>query len=104
MDDYRDAERVHKKVEASLTDFVIGSDDAIGPDSDNGIGDFATDSDGNIIETFEPGLIAYLKGDKRIEINKPQGVGGYGEYIVTELHSIPDHSDDIKSGTILQSG
>lgn len=89
LDDYRDAERLRKKTEACITAFVSGGENP----ADNGaegrsIADVARDALGNIIETFEPGLIAYLTGDKRIEINRPQGVGGYNEYITAEHRGI----------------
>jgi lambda family phage portal protein len=90
LDDYRDAERVRKKIEASLTAFVMGGPEpvATGDETKDRIANSFKDASGNVIEMFEPGLISYLPGDKRVEFNRPQGVGGYPEYIVTELHSI----------------
>ncbi len=94
LDDYRDAERVRKKVEAALTAFVQGGDDL----GDGLLGDpekkAATppfpvrDNNGEPVETFEPGLIAHLPPGRTVTINHPQGVGGYAEYITTELTGI----------------
>ena len=37
------------------------------------------DADGNRVEQFEPGLIAYARGGKDIRFNQPAATGGYGE-------------------------
>ena len=89
LDDYRDTERIRKKTEACTVAFVSGGENP----QDNGaegrsIAEYATDASGQPIETFEPGLIAYLQGDKNVTMNHPQGVGGYGEYVTTELRGI----------------
>src|SRR5690606_17460671 len=56
LDDWSNAELVRKKTEACLVGIVTAADDA-----EQGIAPSVTDSDGNIIERFEPGLIAYAR-------------------------------------------
>ena len=46
------------------------------------------DADGNRVEQFEPGLIAYARGGKDIRFNQPSATGGYGEYKRASLHTI----------------
>ncbi|MEH0072915.1 phage portal protein [Pannonibacter sp. Pt2-lr] len=46
------------------------------------------DADGNRVEQFEPGLIAYARGGKDIRFNQPAATGGYGEYKRASLHTI----------------
>ncbi|HMO12696.1 MAG TPA: hypothetical protein PKA83_01095, partial [Pirellulaceae bacterium] len=45
-----------------------------------GIAPSVVDADGNRVEQFEPGLIAYARGGKDIRFNQPSATGGYGEY------------------------
>lgn len=88
FDDYRDAERYRKTIEASVTAFVesaMSETDA----TPEGLGAQVTDSDGNVVEYFEPGLIAYLNGGKSVTFNKPATVGfGYMEFVRSELLGI----------------
>jgi len=83
LDDYEDAELVRKKVEACVAAFVIGDEEA-----EEGIAPKVEDSDGNPIETLEPGLIAYTRGGKQVVFNQPHSVGGYDAYKRAELQSI----------------
>lgn len=82
--DYELAEIVRKKIEASVAGFVINAED----EADESIAPTVTDYDGKLIEKFEPGLIAYLRGGKDIKFNAPTSVGGYGEYKNSQLHTI----------------
>jgi lambda family phage portal protein len=81
LDDYGDAERLRKKIEACLTGIVTKSDN-------DPLGSIATDADGKRIEGFEPGMIAYLNAGEAINITEPKANGGYREYTVTELQRI----------------
>ena len=59
LDDYEVAELVRKKTEACVTAFVFGDDE-----SQQGIAPAVVDADGNRVEQFEPGPIAYARGGK----------------------------------------
>jgi hypothetical protein len=60
---------------AIFTAVVFGDDEA-----QQGIAPSVVDADGNRVEQFEPGLIAYARGGKDIRFNQPSATGGYGEY------------------------
>lgn len=81
--DYDEAELIRKKVEASVAGFVVSTDE-----DDEAIGSQVVDADGNLIEHFEPGMIAYLRGGKDIKFNSPAAVGGYAEYTTVQLRAI----------------
>jgi hypothetical protein len=83
LDDYEVAELVRKKTEACVTAIVFGDDE-----SQQGIAPTVIDADGNRVEQFEPGLIAYARGGKDIKFNQPSATGGYGEYKRASLHTI----------------
>lgn len=81
IDDYDFAEGIRKKIEASTVAFVTGEDDelAISPDGERKPAR-VEDANGNLIEKFAPGLIAYLRGGKDVKFNSPAAVGGYEAY------------------------
>lgn len=81
--DYDVAELTRKKIEASVAGFVTSPDE-----EEEGIAPYLLDSDGNIVEQFEPGMIAYLRGGKEIKFNTPQAVGGYQEYSTVQQRAI----------------
>ncbi|MFD2105867.1 phage portal protein [Tabrizicola soli] len=83
LDDYEVAELVRKKTEACVTAIVFGDDEA-----QQGIAPSVVDADGNRVEQFEPGLIAYARGGKDIRFNQPAATGGYGDYKRASLHTI----------------
>jgi lambda family phage portal protein len=83
LDDYEVAEIVRKKTEACVTAIVFGDEEA-----QQGIAPAVVDADGNRVEQFEPGLIAYARGGKDIRFNQPAATGGYGEYKRASLHTI----------------
>jgi len=83
LDDYEIAEIVRKKTEACVTAIVFGADEA-----EQGIAPTVVDADGNRVEQFEPGLIAYARGGKDIRFNQPAAMGGYAEYKRASLHTI----------------
>jgi lambda family phage portal protein len=85
LDDYCDAERVRKKVEACVTAFVQQPE---GVDGDP-LGIAGTDpSSGLPVESFQPGMVEYLKPGQDIKFNNPPAAGGYREYKMTELQGI----------------
>jgi lambda family phage portal protein len=83
LDDYEVAEIVRKKTEACVTAIVFGDDE-----SQQGIAPSVVDADGNRVEQFEPGLIAYARGGKDIRFNQPAATGGYADYKRASLHTI----------------
>jgi lambda family phage portal protein len=85
LDDYCDAERVRKKLEACVTAFVQQPE---GIDGDP-LGLAGTDpSSGLAVESFQPGMVEYLKPGQEIKFNNPPPAGGYREYKMTELQGI----------------
>ena len=85
LDAYCDAERVRKKVEACVTAFVQQPE---GVDGDP-LGISGTDpSSGLAVESFQPGMVEYLKPGQEIKFNNPPPAGGYREYKMTELQGI----------------
>jgi lambda family phage portal protein len=83
LSDYEEAEIVRKKIEASTVAIVTGNDD-----DEEGIAPRVVDADGNVIEKFEPGLIAYARGGKDVRFNAPATIGGYAEYKQAMLRTI----------------
>lgn len=83
FDDWTNAELVRKKTEACLVGVVLGADEG-----QEGIAPTVTNSDGEIIEQFEPGLIAYARGAKAIEFNQPSAAAGIAEWQKVQLHII----------------
>ncbi|RFB80410.1 phage portal protein [Methylovirgula sp. 4M-Z18] len=81
---YGEAERVRKRIEACVAAIVMGADD---PDQE-GIAPKVTDSAGNIVEQFEPGLIAIARGSKDIKFTQPASNGSFHEYKRTELQEL----------------
>jgi lambda family phage portal protein len=85
LDDYCDAERVRKKVEACVTAFVEQPEGVAG----DPLGLSGTDpSSGLPVESFQPGMVEYLKPGQNIKFNNPPPAGGYREYKMTELQGI----------------
>jgi lambda family phage portal protein len=83
VDDYEDAELVRKKIEACFAAFVTQADD-------NGmqLAPAHTDAKGNRIESFEPGMIEYLKSGEQVTFAEPAASAGYAEYIRTQQRAI----------------
>jgi lambda family phage portal protein len=85
LDDYCDAERVRKKIEACVTAFVEQPE---GIDGDP-LGLAGTDPSSKApVETFQPGMVEYLKPGQAVKFNNPPAAGGYREYKMTELQGI----------------
>lgn len=83
LDDWTNAELVRKKTEACLVGVVMGADEG-----QEGVAPSVTDSNGKVIEQFEPGLIAYARGAKTIEFNQPAATSGVSEWLKAQLHII----------------
>jgi lambda family phage portal protein len=84
LDDYRDAERMRKKTEACLAGIVTRPEGE--PPLGAALGETSTDpKTGNTLERMYPGMIEYLKPGEDIKFNEPHSVGGYREYLMTEL-------------------
>ncbi len=79
LDEYQDAERVRKKIEACLAMFVEQ------PEGVEGMTLGATTPDsggsGQRVEEFRPGMVVYGKAGEKAEFFAPTGAGGYGEYV-----------------------
>ena len=83
LDDWTQAELVRKKTEACVVGIVLGADEA-----EQGIAPSVVDGDGNRVEQFEPGLIAYARGGKDIRFNQPATTAGVGEWMRGQLHIV----------------
>jgi len=81
--DYDLAERIRKKTEACIVAIVTGAEEG-----DETIAPKVTDADGNTIEKFEPGMIAYAHDGKSVTFNNPPTMGGYAEYKGVNFHKI----------------
>lgn len=81
--DWQRAELVRKKTEACLVGVVIGEDEG-GSSEINPV----EDAEGNVVEQFRPGMIAYARGGKSIEFNQPSGAGGVAEWNRVQMHII----------------
>jgi lambda family phage portal protein len=74
MDDWHDAEIVRKKTEACLAGFITS------PDGEAfSLAQQALDEKGNVVETFEPGMIVRLKPGEDIRMATPAHAGGLEE-------------------------
>jgi len=86
LDDYCDAERVRKKIETCVVAFVTQAEGMAGPPL--GSGRDLDPLSGQQVESFEPGMVDYLKPGQDVKFNNPQSSGGYREYKTTELQGI----------------
>ena len=86
IDGYEEAELVRKQTEACVAAFV---EDA-SPDANETqtVGTSVTDASGNLIETFNPGMIAYLQPGRRVQFNQPSANGGYSDYMRSQLRGM----------------
>lgn len=78
LDNYEQAEQTRKLIEACLTAFVYESDD-----SGETLGNIVTNAQGDKVESFEPGMIAYVRGGKQVQLSEPKAAGGYADYMRT---------------------
>lgn len=86
LDDYCDAERVRKKIEACVVAFVTQTEGMTG--SPLGIKRDVSPITGDRVESFEPAMIEYMKPGEDVKFNNPPASGGYREYKMTELQGI----------------
>ncbi|NDR57127.1 phage portal protein [Pseudoruegeria sp. M32A2M] len=84
LGDWQNAELVRKKTEACMVGIVFGAED----EGQQSIAPSVEDSDGNRIEQFEPGLIAYARGGKDIKFNQPGSSAGIREWNMVQMHVI----------------
>lgn len=85
LDDYCDAERVRKKIEACVVAFVTQAEGQAGAP----LGIAKADPFSNVpVESFEPGMVEYMKPGQTAQFNNPPVAGGYREYKMTELQGI----------------
>jgi len=86
LDDYKDAERTRKKIEACVVAFIEQPDGSSG--SPLGITKQTDPYNGQPIESFEPGMVEYMKPGQKATFNNPAATRGFKEYTVCELQSI----------------
>lgn len=89
FDDWRNTELIRKKTEACLAGVIISEDDPGGV-SEEGIalGARLTDSQGDLVEEFTPGMIASVRGGTDFKTVQPQATGGVGEWSRVQLHAV----------------
>jgi len=87
---YDEAELMRKRVEACIAAFV--EQEAGGDVRPLGRVATGTNTDGTSgstrRETFEPGMIEYMRPGESVSFNNPTGTGGYGEYMQVQLRGI----------------
>jgi len=94
-DDWTEAELTRKKVEACLVGIVEDADagdEMISPasaDEEAGASGI-TDSNGNPVEMFEPGMFHYASGGKRVTFNDPKASVGVKEWDGVIAHKIAE--------------
>lgn len=84
LGDWQDAELTRKKLEASVVGFVFGDLDG----DQRSIAPKVRDAQGEDVEQFEPGLIAYVEGGKDIKFNQPSATPGIREWNLVQMHII----------------
>ncbi len=85
LEDYQDAERVRKKIEACVVAMVTQPEGIWG----GRMGIPQTDpTTGRKLDGFQPGSVNYLKPGEDVKFNNPPASGGYREYVMTELQGI----------------
>ncbi|HOQ48004.1 MAG TPA: phage portal protein [Bryobacteraceae bacterium] len=85
LDEYEEAELVRKKIEACFAAFVTQPQGPEGPP----IAPASTDAEtGRRVESFEPGMIEYLKPGEEITFSTPSASSGYRDYVATRQSSI----------------
>lgn len=84
--DYEEAELVRKQTEACLVGFVEDAN----PDQTETqtVGASVVDSNGDLVETFRPGMMAYVPPGRRVQFNQPSAAGGYADYMRSQLRGM----------------
>ena len=83
LGDWQQAELVRKKTEACLVGIVFGDDE-----TQASVAPVVQDGQGNKVEQFEPGLIAYARGGKDIRFNQPASTAGVYEWNRVQMHLV----------------
>ena len=83
LGDWQQAELVRKKTEACLVGIVFGDDE-----TQASVAPVVQDAQGNQVEQFEPGLIAYARGGKDIRFNQPASTAGVYEWNRVQMHLV----------------
>lgn len=83
VDSWQEAELVRKRTEACVVGIVFGDNE-----DDMGIAPSVVDGDGNMVEQFQPGMIAYARGGKDVKFNQPSTTAGVYEWHRVQLHII----------------
>jgi len=84
LDEYEEAELVRKKIEACFAAFVTQPQGPDGP----ALGPLVQESAGHRIESFEPGMIEYLKPGEEITFANPTASTGYRDYVAAKQAQI----------------
>ena len=82
LDQWREAEIVRKRAEASVAAIVMTDEAQI----DAGIAPGVTNADDQLVETFAPGMIAYAHGGKDIKFNEPTQTSDQPAWLRAHLH------------------
>ncbi len=83
VDSWQEAELVRKRTEACVVGIVMGNDE-----DDLSIAPTVIDAEGNQVERFQPGMIAYARGGKDVKFNQPATTTGVYEWHRVQLHII----------------
>lgn len=98
--DFRGAEIVRKKTESAFVGIVSDDrDDAepaivgdkeleAGADETKDGSGYVHDKNGNVVERVIPGMFLYLPDGRKITFSNPSAIGGYREYVETELRAV----------------
>lgn len=84
LGDWQVAEMTRKKTEACLVGIVMGADS----EDTRSVTPMVKDANGDMVEHFEPGLIAYAEGGKDIKFNSPGHSGGVREWNIVQMQII----------------
>lgn len=97
MDEAQDTELVRMRMASALVAFVespeseaptiLGAPEEGSDDTTGGTGVMA-DTNGNPLERVDAGMVAVLRGGKKVSLSTPQAIGGFPEYIASQLQRI----------------
>jgi lambda family phage portal protein len=90
LNEYKDAERVRKKIEACLVGVMTGGEDGdmLGLESSTDQPAGIYDAKGQRVERFAPGMLYQAVGGRDVKFLQPTASGDYAEYTETEEHWI----------------
>jgi lambda family phage portal protein len=84
LQDYHEAQLFRAKIEACLAAFVTSSEDG----GRSPLGQEARTPEGDRVESFEPGMVGYLRPGEDVKFMDPSGSGGHAEYSKQALQAI----------------